>query len=67
MEQAKYEATDAAIQVRLAFFKEMEALGIEGYVGLSYAINSGDPRANCEDPRSRWIWRSQRRQRDFTG
>lgn len=42
MQKAKYEATGAAIRVRHAFFDEMEALGIEGYVGLSYAICSGN-------------------------
>jgi hypothetical protein len=47
MRQAKYDAMMAAIRVRHAFFEEMEALGIEGYVGLISAINRGDPRADC--------------------
>jgi hypothetical protein len=47
MSQAKYDAAMAAIRVRHAFFEEMEALGIEGYVGLMRAINSEDPRADC--------------------
>jgi hypothetical protein len=47
MKQAKIDAMMEAIDVRHAFFKEMEALGIEGYVRLMEAINRGDPRADC--------------------